>query len=131
MGLAEAPATGAFARPPGIAVDAAGNVYVVDSENNRVQVFAPNGRFLAKWGTRGDGPGEFSQPTAIAIGCEGDAYVADTNNNRVQRFDAVSAAAPAVLGPGAWPPPLNVAPQLHVSLPRAAGVLAGAALRWR
>jgi tripartite motif-containing protein 71 len=114
---------GRFRSPTGLAVDAAGNVYVVDRENNRVQLFSPNGRFLAKWGTRGDGPGEFSQPTAVAIGCEGDAYVADTNNNRVQRFDAVSAGA-GCLAAGAWPPPLNVAPQLHVSLPRAAGVLA-------
>ena len=73
----------------------------------------PSGRFLAKWGLRGIGPGEFSQPTAIAVGCEGDVYVADTNNNRVERFDLVSPAPAGCLAPGAWPPPLDVAPVLQ------------------
>jgi DNA-binding beta-propeller fold protein YncE len=115
---------GHFRSPAGVAVDAAGSVYVLDSENNRVQVFSANGQFLAKWGVRGDGVGEFSQPSAIAVDCNGDVYVADTNNNRVQRFNLAAPAASGCLAPGAWPPPLNVAPVLQVSLPRAAGVLA-------
>ena len=65
-------------------------MYVVDSENNRVEVFDSDGHFLEKWGERGIGPGEFSYPTAIAVDCNGDVYVADTNNNRVERFDPVS-----------------------------------------
>jgi tripartite motif-containing protein 71 len=114
--------------PTGIAVDANGNVYVVDSENNRVVVFGGNGRYLAKWGLRGTAPGDFSQPTAIAVDCNGEVYVADTNNNRVQRFNLLAPAAGGCLAPGAWPPPLNVAPVLHMSLPRTTGVLARRAL---
>ena len=72
---------------------------MVDSENNRVQVFDADGHFLAKWGLRGVGLGEFSQPTAVAVDCNGDVYVADTNNNRVERFNPVSPAAT-----GCWPP---------------------------
>jgi DNA-binding beta-propeller fold protein YncE len=121
-------ANGHFRSPNGIAVDAAGNVYVLDGENNRVEVFEADGRFLAKWGLRGIGPGELSQPTAVAVDCNGEVYVADTNNNRVERFDLASPAASGCLAPGAWPPPLNVAPVLHVSLTRAAGVLARRAL---
>jgi len=117
-------ADGRFRSPTGVGVDAAGDVFVLDGESDRVQEFAPGGRFLAKWGVRGDGVGEFSQPSALAVGCEGDVYVADTNNNRVQRFDLASAAGSGCVAPGAWPPPLNVPPVLHVSLPRAAGVLA-------
>jgi tripartite motif-containing protein 71 len=113
-----------FRSPSGVAVDGAGNVYVLDSENNRVQVFNANGHFLAKWGERGIGPGEFSQATAIAVDCNGDVYVADTNNNRVERFDLAAPAASDCVAPGAWPPPLNVPPVLHVSVPRATGVLA-------
>jgi len=119
---------GRFRSPTGIAVDAAGRVYVVDSENNRVQVFAADGRPLAGWGLRGTAPGELSQPTAIAVDCSGDVYVADTNNNRVERFDLVSPAGGGCLAPGTWPPPLNVAPVLNVSLQRPAGVLARRAL---
>jgi hypothetical protein len=90
-------------------------------------VFDPSGRFLEKWGLRGIGLGEFSQPSAIALDCNGDVYVADTNNNRVERFDLV-APATGCLAPGGWPPPLDVAPTLHVSLPQRAGVLARGSL---
>jgi tripartite motif-containing protein 71 len=119
---------GRFNTPTSLAVSAADNVYVLDSENNRAQEFNASGRFLAKWGVRGTGPGEFSQPKAIAVGCEGDVYVADTNNNRVERFDLLAPAANGCLAPGAWPPPLNVAPLLRVSVPRKTGVLARRAL---
>jgi len=104
---------------------------VVDSENNRVEVFDADGRFVEKWGERGIGPGEFSQPTAIAVDCNGDVYVADTNNNRVERFNLVSPSGGGCLAPGEWPPPLNVAPVLQVNLPRPAGVLARGALTLR
>jgi tripartite motif-containing protein 71 len=115
---------GRFRSASGVAVDAAGRVYVVDSLNNRVQVFNQSGRFLAKWGERGSWLGAFSQPTAIAIDCSGRVYVADTNNNRLQRFDLVSPAGVGCLAAGAWPPPLDVAPVLRVSLQRRGAVLA-------
>jgi tripartite motif-containing protein 71 len=117
-------ADGRFKAPVGVAVDAASDVYVLDSENNRVQELDPNGGFVAKWGVRGDGAGEFSEPAAIAVDCAGDVYVADTDNNRVERFDMAAPAGSGCLAPGSWPPPLNVAPVLRVSVPRVAGVLA-------
>jgi DNA-binding beta-propeller fold protein YncE len=119
---------GRFSSPAGVTVDGAGRVYVVDGENNRVQVFGSNGRFLAKWGYRGSEPGEFSQPTAIAVDCAGEVYVADTNNNRVQRFNLLSPAPTGCLAAADWPPPLNVAPVVRVSLARRVGVLARRAL---
>ncbi len=119
---------GQFHAPSGVATDAAGTVYVVDTENNRVQAFDPYGRLLEKWGAAGPAVGEFARPTAIAVDCSGGVYVADTNNNRVQRFQPAAPAGAGCLTPEAWPPPLDVAPVVHVSLPRAAGVLARRAL---
>jgi sugar lactone lactonase YvrE len=121
-------ADGRFHSPTGVAVDGAGNVYVVDSENNRVEVFGSEGRFLYRWGVRGPGIGDFSQPTAIAVDCQGDVYVADTNNNRLERFNLEAPAATGCLAAEAWPPPLDVAPVLNVSLPRSGDVLARGAI---
>jgi len=34
---------GCLYNPVGVAVDATGNIYVADANNNRIQVFAPDG----------------------------------------------------------------------------------------
>ena len=119
---------GHFRSPSGVAVDGVGDVYVLDGENNRVQKFDANGRFLGRWGQRGTGVGEFSKPVGLALGCNGDVYVADTNNNRVQRFTPSSPAPTGCLATGSWPPPLDVAPVVQLTLPRSGAVLARGAL---
>jgi tripartite motif-containing protein 71 len=121
-------ADGEFQRPDAVAVDGAGRVYVVDNQNNRIEVFDSEGHLVEKWGLRGTEAGEFSQPSAIAVDCAGNVYVADTNNNRVERFDLVAAAPAGCLAAGDWPPPLDVAPVVHVGLLRRAAVLARRAL---
>ncbi|PYN28556.1 MAG: hypothetical protein DMD76_04505 [Candidatus Rokuibacteriota bacterium] len=42
---------------PGIAVDSAGNVYVADGTNDRIQKFDTNGRLLAEWVSTDSGNG--------------------------------------------------------------------------
>jgi len=79
---------GQFQDPRGIAVDEAGNVYVADSGNHRIQVFDSSGKFLIQWGSEGDGPGQFKEPWGIAVDAAGHVYVADTWNHRIQKFDA-------------------------------------------
>ena len=44
------PGAGQFTSPNGVAVDSKGDVYVVDSNNSRVQKFDPEGNFLRTWG---------------------------------------------------------------------------------
>jgi hypothetical protein len=41
---------GSLSGPQGVAIDSAGNVYVVDRDSHRVQKFSPSGEFLLMWG---------------------------------------------------------------------------------
>jgi DNA-binding beta-propeller fold protein YncE len=81
-------ADGQFSWPTGVATDAFGNVYVVDTFNNRVQKFDASGGFLTKWGSFGADDGEFNRPRGIAVDSGGHVYVADSWNSRVQKFSA-------------------------------------------
>jgi sugar lactone lactonase YvrE len=76
-----------FNHPEGITVDSNGLVYVVDSANDRIQVFQPDGTFVRKWGSAGSAPGQFIDPNGIAIDTNGLVYVADGGSvSRIQVF---------------------------------------------
>jgi len=94
---------GRLKEPRGLAVGPDGSVLVADFGNERIQVFAPDLKFVRTWGGRGDAAGEFAQPGAVAVGPTGDVYVADTWNHRVQVFGPDGAFvrewAPGLYGP--------------------------------
>lgn len=77
---------GYFLWAEGIAVDAAGNVYVADSGNHRIQKFSSTGSFIAKWGYSGSKDGQFSTPKDVAVDGAGNVYVTDRGNVRIQKF---------------------------------------------
>ncbi len=77
---------GEFDDPRGIAVDAAGHVYVADYDNDRIQKLSVAGQPLAVWGTSGDGPGQFRGPRSVAVDAQGHIYVADYWGHRVQKL---------------------------------------------
>jgi len=77
-----------FDTPSGIAIDAAGNVYVADTNNNRIQKFGAGGAFVTSWGGLGTGDGQFKSPHGIEIDGAGNVWVADTTNQRLQEFDS-------------------------------------------
>lgn len=79
---------GQFSRPKGVAVDSEGNVWVADSQNNRIQKFSSKGEFLMMFGSAGSGPGQFSMPMDIAFTADGKLWVTDSGNSRVQEFDS-------------------------------------------
>ncbi len=77
---------GEFSVPYGVATDAAGNVYVADYNNYRIQKFSNAGTYLTQWGTPGIGNGQFNLPIGVATDAAGNVYVADHNNHRLQKF---------------------------------------------
>lgn len=61
-------------------------MYGVDADNHRIQKFDSNGKFITKWGSKGNGDGQFTSPAGIAIDSSGNVYVVDTGNDRIQVF---------------------------------------------
>lgn len=77
-----------FNQPNGLAISAIGDLYVADTKNHRVQVFALHGLVLkAIWGKFGTALGEFNQPWDVVVDSHGNAYIADKGNHRLQKFD--------------------------------------------
>ena len=75
-----------FNGPVGIDVDAAGDVFVVDHVNHRIQKFKNDGTYITTWGWYGAGNGQFNYPWGVAIDGRGRVYIADRDNHRIQRF---------------------------------------------
>lgn len=81
--------------PADLDVDEKGNVYIVDSLNNRLQIYDSSGAFLAMWGSSGEADGQFKFASpeggdglgGIALDREGNVFVADAFNRRLQRLD--------------------------------------------
>lgn len=79
-------AAGQFNAPQGVAASGAGDVYVADGGNNRIQQFTGSGTFVRAWGGFGTGNGEFYLPFGVAVGGSGDVYVSDFYHHRIQEF---------------------------------------------
>ena len=77
---------GQLRSPWGIAVDGAGDVYVTDTGNHRVEKFDREGNFIAQWGGFGNSDGQFNFPYGIAVDAKGSVFVVDSGNTRVQQF---------------------------------------------
>ena len=68
---------GQFNRPQGLCFNSKGLLYVVDSDNYRVQVFRENNVFLFKFGSKGHNPGQFQGARFIAVDSSDQVYVTD------------------------------------------------------
>jgi len=77
---------GEFNHPRGVALDGDGNVYVVDSENYRVQKFDADGGFITEWGSYGSETDQFLLPFDVAVDSSGDVWVSDYHNDCVRKY---------------------------------------------
>jgi hypothetical protein len=75
-----------FNAPGGIALDGAGNLYVVDMLNSRVVEYSPEGIQVQQFGRPGDTAGTFSRPKDVAVDSSGNVYVSDGLLAAVQVF---------------------------------------------
>ncbi|MCE7994007.1 MAG: Ig-like domain-containing protein [Roseivirga sp.] len=94
MGFANGPGIIAqFNAPSGVAVDAAGYIYVADTENNRIRKITPEREVskLAGLGVKGfrddiERLAQFNGPGGVAVDAGGNVYVADKFNNRIRKI---------------------------------------------
>jgi sugar lactone lactonase YvrE len=85
--------------PSGVALDDAGNLYIADTENNRVRRVGTDGMITTVAGTGHGGyngdhrpatSAELNGPHGVAVDSAGNLYVVDTLNNRVRQITKVS-----------------------------------------
>ena len=69
-----------------VAVDGSGYIYALGRFNDAVFKFARDGKFMTRFGGRGDQPGQFRAPYSIAVDGYGRVYVGDMSG--IQVFDA-------------------------------------------
>jgi DNA-binding beta-propeller fold protein YncE len=74
----------AFNSPRDVALDPAGNIYILDAANQRIQKFSPEVKYLATFGRKGQGPGEFNYPSSLDIDSQGKMYVLDSFVKKIQ-----------------------------------------------
>jgi len=84
--------TDVFNAPSDVLVAPNGNIFVEDGHggetNARIVKFAPDGKFIKTFGTKGTGPGELSTDMhSLAMDSQGRLFVADRGNARIQIFD--------------------------------------------
>jgi hypothetical protein len=75
-----------FYRAYNLDADSAGNIYVMDAGNSRIQKFDRNGEYVQTIGKKGQGPGEFDSMYGFYIDQEGQIYV--SSGTKIQKFSA-------------------------------------------
>lgn len=83
-----------------IAVDAKGQIFILDFKTQEIRLFDPTGKFVRLVGRTGAGPGEFNEPNGIVLAPDGTLWVNDYNNARFDIFKGDGSFARQMLVPG-------------------------------
>jgi NHL repeat len=123
--------------PHAVATDFAGNAYVADQNNDRIQKFDSSGAWQLTWGkgvaggaafevctvaagcatgAPGGLGGEIDGPNGLASDGAGHVYLSDGNNNRIQKF-LDRPAPPALTGTSPAAPANHNAPRIQGTAP--------------
>jgi tripartite motif-containing protein 71 len=71
--------------PWGVVTDSSGNILVTE-QDGVIKHFTNNGKFIEKWGARGNATGQFLHLHDIEVDSKGNMYVADQANTRIHKF---------------------------------------------
>ncbi len=105
---------GELESPTGVAIGPAGNIWVVDDGNNRMEEFSgTTGAEILTFGSEGSGKGQFEDAGEVVFGPNGNMYVSDTGNNRIEEFTTagtfVTSFGSLGSGPGQLHAPIGLA----------------------
>lgn len=79
-------ADGEFFSPQGLAISRDNKLFVADMYNSRIQVFDADGKFLYKFGERGDQVWQFEYPKDLAFDNEGNLYIIDSRKATILTY---------------------------------------------
>ena len=122
--------TARLSSPSGLALDAAGNLYIADTGNHRIRRVDPSGTITTVAGTgqpgfSGDGgpavSAQLTAPKGVSVDGSGNVYIADQEDLRIRRVDP-SGTITTFAGTGEWGYSGDNGPAVQARLRRPDGV---------
>jgi streptogramin lyase len=119
-------------KPRGVWVDASGNIYIADTDNNRIRRVDATTKIITTIAGNGgssytgdNGPAtdaELHKPNGVLVDVSGNIYIADTDNDVTRRVDATTKIITTIAGNGSGGYSGDDGPATSASLHKPRGV---------